>query len=204
MNIPPPVVSGIQKAIDLALQLNPQNQDLLTELDQKIIQLHIRGLELDIFLIVVDGQVEVAGQFDGEADTVISGSPFALAGLSKDLQGMFRGDVGISGDMTVGKNVKRLLTELEIDWEDQLAQFVGGTAAHQLGRIHRELFGFASRTVTNFQQNTSEYLTEESQLLITSTELQRFLNEVDEIRADTDRLFARLNLLEKRKSGERG
>jgi len=204
MNIPSPLIPVLQQALDKALELNPDVQPIVSELDQKVIQLHIRGIELSVYLIVIDDKVEVSGYFDSEADATVSGTPFALGRMATSTDGLFKGDVEIYGDIAAGRAVKRLFSSIDIDWEDQIATVIGGTAAHQLSRIGRELSSFFGGAANSFSQNTSEYLIEESRLVVSRLELDHFLNRVDSLRADADRLEARIALLEKQTTGESG
>lgn len=97
MKIPSHLIPVLQQALNATLGLDPGVQEILLELDQKVVQIQIRGLDITVFLIVVDGMVEVSGFFDGEVDSTVSGTPFALGRLAHDTHGMFKGDVEIQG-----------------------------------------------------------------------------------------------------------
>jgi ubiquinone biosynthesis protein UbiJ len=75
---------------------------------------------------------------------------------------------------------------------------VGDVAAHQIGNLVRSASGWGRRAAATFAANVGEYLQEESRDLVTRTELEEFLAQVDELREAADRLQVRLALLPSR------
>ena len=68
-------------------------------------------------------------------------------------------------------------------------------AAHQLSNTARELYKWMQRNTGSFNMNVGEYLQEESQLVVGKAELDRFAQNVDELRTAVDRIESRLNRL---------
>ena len=67
--------------------------------------------------------------------------------------------------------------------------------ARQLGNLFRlsgKFIGESSRTLA---QDITEYLQEEARWLPTRTEVNYFLNDIDELRSDVDRVDARIQRL---------
>ena len=106
-----------------------------------------------------------------------------------------RSSVKISSDMELGKQFFDVLTSIEVDWEEQLSRYVGDIPAHQIGNIFQELLGWTRRTRTSVKQNLSEYLQEETRIIPTRLEVERFLDDVDAFRSDVDRLEAKVDRL---------
>ena len=67
--------------------------------------------------------------------------------------------------------------------------------AHQLGKFAQHTKTRNVQLLKNTAENISEYLQEESLILPTRIEINRFMDQVDVLRADVDRLNTRLELL---------
>jgi ubiquinone biosynthesis protein UbiJ len=91
---------------------------------------------------------------------------------------------------------RRLYLNLDLDWEEPLARLFGDPLGHELGRAARAAFAWHRQALKTFGLNTAEYLQEEARLLPVRDEVEAFLNGVDGVRADVDRLAARLQRLQ--------
>jgi len=129
------VNTGLSKAINQCLQFDPDTKARVLELDGKIVEIELRGLNVSFYLLpTVDG-LQVSDLTDSKPDTTLSGTPMALmrAGLAKDKQAaLFGGDVEITGDTETGQRIKYILDKLDVDSEQQLSTIVGDVVAHKL------------------------------------------------------------------------
>jgi ubiquinone biosynthesis protein UbiJ len=80
-------------------------------------------------------------------------------------------------------------------WEEQLSHITGDIIARQIGNVARLSGKFISDSRNTLEQDVSEYLQEEARLLPTHTEVNDFLEDVDQLRSDVDRLNARIERL---------
>lgn len=197
MQLPLPAVLAIEAAFNAVLALDENARARLPGLQGKIIALEIQGLALSVYLLVHAEKVEVMRFFDGEVDATIRGTPLSMASLGASNRALFSGEVHIGGDIETGRQFKRLLDTLEIDWEEQLSRFTGDLAAHQIGNAARGVHGWLERTAQAFSADLGEYLREESRLTPTLGECEHFYRDVDTLRADADRFEARLQRLER-------
>lgn len=196
MDLPIPLAFAIQQGIAAALHLDPHTKDALASLSGKVIRVEVTSPAIVFHLIVLEGEVDVEGSFDGEPDTTISGSASDLLSLRQKNDAMYTGAVKISGDMGTGEQLRQLINNIEIDFEEVVAPVTGDAIAHQLGRFGSQLGAWFGDTGASMKTNTSEYLQEEAQLLAPNSETKRFCSEVDELREFSDRIEARLNQLE--------
>ena len=196
MQFPLPATVAIETAINALLKLDDNARAQLHSLQGKIVDLHLQGLELHIYLLLHAHKIEVMRFFDGEIDVTISGAPLSMASLAASSRAMFTGAVEITGDVEVGKQFKTLLDTLEVDWEEQLSRLTGDIVAHQIGNAVRDLNRTLDRAVYSFSANLGEYLREESRLTPTQGECDHFYTDVDTLRADVDRFDARLRRLQ--------
>ncbi len=83
------------------------------------------------------------------------------------------------------------------DLEEELARWVGDMPARHLSLLAKGVRTWARRARRTAGENIAEYLQEEGRDLVTKTEIEEYLRGVDAVRESTDRIEARLNLLER-------
>jgi ubiquinone biosynthesis protein UbiJ len=110
---------------------------------------------------------------------------------------MLEHGIKIDGDMGLGNHFSQILREIDVDWEELLSRAVGDVVAHHLGQVVRNAQGWLGDSSHAMRLNTQEYLQEEARLVPADAEIRQYLDAVDTLRADTDRLEARLKRLEK-------
>jgi ubiquinone biosynthesis protein UbiJ len=95
-----------------------------------------------------------------------------------------------------------MLSEASIDWEELLSNIVGDIPAYQAGSTVRKGNEWVSETVDAMKSNVAEYLSEESRVVPAKAEVNQFMEDVDDLRMASDRLEARLKLLEANHAGD--
>jgi ubiquinone biosynthesis protein UbiJ len=103
----------------------------------------------------------------------------------------------VRGDMDCAKALYDTWRYLDLDWEGYLATFVGGDAANMLSKGFNQWKTWAKDNVDSGIENVGAYLQDETQWLPTQNEIEHFLQEIDKLRLDVDRVEARLSLLQK-------
>ena len=114
------------------------------------------------------------------------------SGMAQRHEEIERSKPELSGDLEVIQRLTRLLRELDIDWEEQLARWVGDSAAHGAGLVLNQLRDCSRRTSQVFWLNVSEYLTEEANMVPYPDEVTAYLEAVDGVRDDVERLGERI------------
>ena len=188
----------LEDAINRLLRLDPQMLARLGEFDGKCIGLRLAGedRDLEFFLFPSAAGFRVRATHDVAPDVTIRGDVPVFTRLVFGGSPTTRaGELQISGDIELGQDFQRILRALDFDWEEHAAHIVGDVAAHQLGRVARELRAWARQSGGYLRQDVREYLQEESRLLAKRESVDRFLGAVDTLRADTDRLEQRLTRL---------
>jgi ubiquinone biosynthesis protein UbiJ len=163
-----------------------------------VIALEVKGTGLSACLRIEGGRIVLHKSGVCIADTTIKGSPAALfrMGLQQDVSElMFRGDVEITGDTRLGRQFRKVLKEIEPDIEEPLSRVVGDVAAHKAVNVLSGLARWGRRAQQNFVDDVSEYLQEESRDVISAAELEAFIEQVDDLRDDSERLSARADRL---------
>jgi ubiquinone biosynthesis accessory factor UbiJ len=205
VQLPVTLLAAIEQALNHYLALDPRALEQMAVLEGRVLGVELRGLAVTFYLLPGRGGVQVLGHYEGDADARLSGTPVALArlGLGANAPGMlFSGEVRIEGDTELGQTFRRILDDMDIDWEEQLARYTGDLVAHQVGRGLRAAAHWGGEAGRSLEQDVTEYLQEESRQLITEQELEGFLAGVDVARTDVDRLEARIKRLRRHLDGQ--
>ncbi len=191
--------NSLSDALTRYISLDPDASLWLKPLSSKVIAIRLQPFDQLAYLQVHDSGLQLLEHFQGEADTILSGTPiaFGLMGLSNNpLRSLFSGEIEISGDSHTGRQFQKLFKNLNIDWEEQLSKVTGDVAAHKIGNSLKSAQAWTADTIETFNLNTGEYLQEEAHILPTKTEVENFYTTVDQLRADSDRLQARIERMQ--------
>lgn len=189
------VTAGLETALNTALRLDPAAFGRLAKFSDKVIALELQGLDLTLYLLPGPNGISLMSQYPAEPDTILSGTPLAMAkmALGPDASKvLFAGEVTIRGDVETGQRFKRVLDELDIDWEEQLSRYSGDIVAHKLGDLVRATAAWGQQALNILGQDAAEYLQQEGQDLPLPAAVRQYLHEVDTLRDDTARLEARV------------
>ena len=191
--------STLGLALNSYLRLDADTLQRLGTLTGKVIAVDLRGLDLTFYLLPQAAGIRIEGAYAGVPDALLSGAPLALArlGIAKHEKGtLFGGDVEIRGDIELGQRFKAILDGIDIDWEEHLSRVTGDVVAHQVGNVARDLLEWGRNTLDTVSRDVAEYLHEESRDLPVRSEIDEFLACIDTLRADADRLEARVRRLQ--------
>ena len=189
------LTATIENLLNRGLPRSPRAQQLCAELAGRSVAIEIRGIT-GVIVQSTGGTVKVSRPA-GPADARISGGPLgllALAGESGEAV-LQRGDVRIEGDAEVAGKFRELGRLLRPDLEEELSLVLGDVPAHQLGRLARAAIGWTRKAGATATRNLAEYLAHEKGELVSRSEANQFLQGVDTLREDVDRLAARIDLL---------
>ena len=198
MTFPQSFTAALEAACNHYLALDDETLPRLAAFEGKVIAIEVLSLNQTFFLFPSSDGILLLTDFDGDADTTLSGTPMALAklGMAQDASTvLFSGEVRISGDTRLGHQFKKVLQQMNIDWEQHLSRYIGDIAAHQLGNASREFKKWLLRSTNSCSLDIGEYLQEESHLVVGKAEINRFTTQVDQLRSAIDRIESRLSRL---------
>ena len=203
-------LAALEAAINGYLALDPEGASRLAPLAGRIIALEFTGFGQRLYFIPGNQGFQLFGDYAAEPDCVIRGTPWGLAGLGlpglspgkrkEDI--LFSGQVQIEGDSGLAQRFGDCLAGIRIDWEEQLSRLTGDPLAHALGTQVRAAGRWGQRTLDHLGLDLQEYLQEEGRLLPTRYELELFLDAVDRLRDDSERLAARVERLRRHLTGQ--
>ena len=196
------ITATLENLLNRGLPRSPRAQQLCAELAGRKVAVAIAGSPRYV-LVESTGMSLKLSAVSAEAlastpvEATITGGPFSLLALSGPAPEavLQRGDVRIDGDAELAQKFRELALLLRPDLEEELSLLVGDVPAHQLGRFARAAFGWTRKTASTTVRNAAEYLGHERRDLVPRSEAEQFLQGVDTLREDVDRLAARIDLL---------
>jgi ubiquinone biosynthesis protein UbiJ len=199
------LTSTLENVLNRGLPRSPRAQQLCAELAGRRVGIAITpALSAGAYVLVEStgaslklSTVTGGTPADAPPDAVVTGGPLSLLALSGPAPEavLQRGDVRIDGDAELAQKFRELALLLRPDFEEELSLVLGDVPAHQLGRFARAAFGWTSNAARTTVRNVAEYLGHERQDLVPRSEAEQFLQGVDTLREDVDRLAARIDLL---------
>lgn len=190
------IAIGLEAVLDPLLRLDPEIPPRLAALDGAVIALEVDGLGVTVYLLPGASGIRVLDRYEGDPTVRIRGAPLALA--RQWLGQRASGDIEVAGDVTVGRELQTILARLDVDWEEGWSRIVGDATAHQIGRFWRGLRDWRRQTGDILRRDGIEYLQQELRAVPSRAAVEQFLDAVDTLREDADRLTARLERLRRR------
>ena len=193
------LTEALETSINLVLKKDPDTLKKFSALQGKVIAFEITELNFTLYLFPHTEGVQVQYLYEGQADTTLQGSPLAFINMSlgDSTESFFSGEIRIKGDIELGQYFKRILEQLDLDWEEWLSEYSGDLIAFKAGSLIRNLNTWGKDTFKTLKLDASEYLQDEGQLSPHPEEIEYFANNVSQLRDDTARLEARIMRLQK-------
>ena len=188
----------VESVINKALEFDPATQNAMGELAGKVLAIECTLPPLTFYAVYSETDISLFGQYEGEADTTIRGSSLSLATLAIDGQdrvSFFDTGVEVRGDHDLLRQIRKILKNLDIDWEAALAQLIGDVPAHLIGESLRTSAKWQKDAMERASSAAAEFSQEEIRLTPSKNEVEHFNGEVKHLANDVDRLAARINKL---------
>ena len=142
-------------------------------------------------------------QPEKEVDATIKGRVMGLLSLSlkeDKLSTSIQERDEIIGNAKVAQKFQLLLTELDIDWADQLSKVTGDVVAFRIEQGARKTHSWITQSLNSLALSGREYMQEEARALPTQVEFERFKQTVTDTRHDVERLEALINHIQQSKN----
>ena len=104
--------------------------------------------------------------------------------------------LNLVGDIYVAQSFSALLKDLDVDWEEQLSRYTGDVVAHQTFTSMRAMFDTAKSQIEKGAIELGDFLTQGDAVAVKPSEMKAFSEDVTQLRSATERLSAKLDLLE--------
>ncbi len=195
-----PLLAAMEAGLNQLFAMDPDTFANLVHFKGRIIAFHITDLDQKLYFFPDQQGIQIISHYEGEADTIISGSLMAFARMAMadekaNTSAVFKGDINIAGDIALGQHFQSLFKQLDIDWEEHLSHITGDVIAHSIGNAVRGFFDWGKKAVDSITMDVSEYVQYESRDIASGPEIEHFNKQIDNIRSAVDRAEARVNRL---------
>jgi ubiquinone biosynthesis protein UbiJ len=207
------VTSGIELAMNQLLKLDDDSQQRLKKLSGKSLQVTIKELPWPLlfsFSEQIDVRTVITPDNDSEPEPVDCLIELNLETLpklkdsSQLTQLIQKKQLNLIGDIYVAQTFSALLKDLDVDWEEQLSRYTGDVVAHQTFSSMRTIFDTAKTQIEQGVIELGEYLTQSDSIAVKPSEMIEFSRDVSDLRSSTERLSAKIALLEQAKKDDTG
>ena len=151
---------SLETAINKVVQMDVESPSRVNKLQNRLLQVDLEGLGITLFFTFKHGVVRVRLDADQEPDTVISGTPLALFSMAKpdDAEwGLPESKVQINGDASLARDLEKIFSKLDPDWEGPLSGMLGDVAGFQAAAGIRQGVQTLKETVRSASDMFADY-----------------------------------------------
>lgn len=202
------LLAGIERSLNALLARDLAAPERLARLAGCRVLLRLERPSLALLLSFHSQGVDLLRQGEPDesaADTVVELDSETLGELfgGESLERlMFRSKLAVRGRVHLLEEVRELFFDLDIDWEAELARWLGDMPAHTLAEGVRRLARWGLRTQGEMRADIAEYVFEEARLLPGKSQFDVLRDHLTELGITADRLEARLHRLRRQLENE--
>ncbi|WES68176.1 SCP2 domain-containing protein [Superficieibacter sp. HKU1] len=199
MPFKPLITAGIENVLNAFLWRERGLKPARQRLQGKVLRVVLQEFSSPLVLSFSERQIDVLGEWEGEADCTVITRLNVLPKLRdrQQLTALIRsGELEVNGDIQVVQNFVALSDLAEFDLAELLAPWTGDIAAEGVSRFLRRGATFLNRSVQRQQRYVADALTEEWRLAPGALEVAWFAEEVAAVERSATTLMTRLEKLE--------
>ncbi|ABP62614.1 ubiquinone biosynthesis protein UbiJ [Enterobacter sp. 638] len=199
MPIKPLVTAGIENVLNTFLYRSPALKTARQRLNGKVLRIVLKEFSTPLVLVFSERQLDVVGEWEGEADCSVITHMSVLPKLRdrQQLTALIRsGELEVEGDLQVVQNFVALADLAEFDPAELLAPYIGDIAAESISKVLRGGSSFLRKGLQRQQRYVAEVITEEWRMAPGTLELAWFAEETSAVERAVDALTKRLEKLE--------
>lgn len=192
------LLATAETGINRMLRLDATALPRLAHLAGQVIEVDCSAPALQLFILADGAGLRLAAHWDGDVACRLRAPAGSLVRLaaSKDKTAVLHSkEVELDGDSAVLLDLAGVLQDLELDWEYELARWLGPVGSHLVGGHLKSRARWTGNTLDSLRQNLADYLAEESRTLVGENEAQARFAELDDLKMALDRLEARIERL---------
>ncbi len=193
------LLANAERVLNVALSLDEQTQQALSELNHKNIALSLPTLSETLYFQIEHQTVFLSLRPPKTVDLKIHAPLKDLWSLAQKVQTPTQ-QVQISGNMHLAQRLGQIIQGFSPDWEEAVTDVLGDVAGHALAQLLRRAQRYAQTIAQALLQNSADYLVDEQMLIAPKASIAKFSDNVAHLRTQCDRLAVRINLLKLRVS----
>lgn len=140
----------------------------------------------------------IVNQLNDNADCVINTSVNTLMAIqeSQSLTELIKEDkLDIQGDIKIAQHFAQVMENIRIDWGSEIAEHIGDYPTYKLSLLGKDLWAKAKFAKEQISADSSEWLVQESKLVVAKSEIAQFNNAVAQVSHAANTLNERLEKL---------
>lgn len=191
------LLSIAEPMLNHVLQYDSDASNKLKKLNNKSLSVELTDISVNLTVKVFDNKVFVSGQSE-PADCVIKTSLDGLQKLSDAAQitAMIRqGQLDLEGDLHVAQGFSGLLMDNDIDWQEWLSEYLGDAMTFKLSQAIKNQRTYWVRKKRDLDYTAQSALVDELRVTPDRIEVERFVADVDQLNAQTERLTLEIQKL---------
>jgi len=193
------VLSLIERVLNQALKLDPQLSQKLSAVKHQRLVVEVRDWQQNIQLIYSDEQLHLYSALNNEnADCMISADINTLLALKNPamLTQLIRQDkLDLQGDLNIAQTYSNAFSSLDIDWPEQLSNYIGDAPAQLLFQNLTMLKHQGAKAHSKISSMLSSLFQDELAITIHPLELEQFKQKNRELKGQVAAVEQRINAL---------
>ena len=195
------LLSLLELAGNRVLESDPETQQKLQKLQGKTLALAIKNPPMTLLLTPTQVGIDLALAQENSSitpDVTLTTTVSALVKISRnglEEAELAPGELDIAGDAIIGQRFANIIANLNIDWEELLAEQIGDSPARLASVGMNKASEKLQQTHSELKHLINDFLQDDLALTALPKEVQSFIDDVDILRGDTDRLMARITTI---------
>lgn len=165
--------------------------DLLKDINNKKIKINIVDIQQDICIKIDEKRIVLVEKLD-DVDVEISSSfiNFLFFILSKGSD-TYSSKINISGDIETANKFNEILSKSS-ELRELISNYIGGENFAKIESVFSNVTSTISDLVGDKQKDIKDYLIHDLEVLPSKKEIEKFLDEVDEVKSRTEKLMKKI------------
>lgn len=184
---------NIEKTLNYFLSRDLDAQKKLKKIAGKVVAIEIKDLNLKFYFVLNPAKILIGNQYAGEVDVLIAGKSLDL--IRAWLRGSQTQALDIVGSAELANDFNQFLKNLDVDFEEILANIAGDHLAYHINQVFRKGKSIVKSQQQKLRQDLKNYIQEEARLSPSKYEVEIFYVDVAKLRNHLERLQQKIELL---------
>lgn len=187
----------IETLINQALVYNLHGTRALIPLNEKTLTVKLAELGFPLNFAINAEKIHVTtGDIAGNCTLITSVKTLIELKNQQKLTELIKQDkLDIDGDIKVAQRFAAIAETLDIDWRSELAKRIGDIPTYKVGQLGNKLAKKLSFAEQQIKADASEWLVHEKSIVVTTSELSPFYQQVEQVKASVDNISQRIENL---------
>ena len=168
------------------------------------LEIETRSPNFSIVLFFGFGRLSLSGMsaevLNVTPDAKVSGETKTLVNLLKKnkSQALTNSKIVVAGDAQFMQDIFQAIQSLDIQWGDHLTPFLGDVVTNETDNFMRNVSSWSQDASEKLKRNASDYIKEETGLAPRPSDIEKFSEDLDQLRLKIDRVTAKAEYLSQR------